>query len=70
MRLTNWHCTDEECAERFFRAQKKCCMIAFAIFVVLFACIFFFTGEDVAMDPNTATPIDGTKTSLLSVLGI
>lgn len=47
MRLTNWHCTDEDCAERFFQAQKKCCMIAFAIFVTLFVLVALWSmGDD------------------------
>ena len=47
-RLTNWHCTDPECDERFYEAQKKCCLIAFGIFVFLFIVvgIFSFSGSD------------------------
>ena len=36
MRLTGWHCTMAACSDRYFEAKKKCCIIAFAIFCVLF----------------------------------
>ena len=47
-RLTNWHCTDPECDERFYEAQKKCCLIAFFTFIILFCIvgIFSFSGSD------------------------
>ena len=35
-RITNWHCTDEDCADRFYEGQKKCCLIAFFFFVASF----------------------------------
>ena len=57
MRLTNWHCSDEECADRFFQAQKKCCMIAFVIFCLLFVMIAMFTSPDEIDTVDTSTAI-------------
>ena len=38
-RLTNWHCSEEECADRFYEGQKKCCLIAFFTFICCFCMV-------------------------------
>ena len=68
MRLTNWHCNEPECSDRFYQAQKKCCLIAFFTFLFLFCLIGIvsFSGSDkydveMGLPTNNTTAISAEK---------